>query len=66
VIGANAIAVYAFAQFIDFRDVAARLAGGHVAAAFGPFQDVWLALITYLLTWSGLYWLYKRRIFIKL
>jgi predicted acyltransferase len=66
VIGANAIAVYAFAGFIEFSEVAARLAGGRVASVFGPYQDVWLALVAYLLVWGALYWLYKRRIFIKL
>lgn len=66
VIGANAIAVYAFEGFISFREVAARLAGGPVASAFGSYQGVWLALVTYALTWGALYWLYDRRIFIKL
>ncbi len=65
VIGANAIAVYAFEGLINFREAAARLAGGHVAALFGAYRDVWLALVTYLLIWGTLYWLYKRRIFIK-
>jgi predicted acyltransferase len=66
VIGANAIAVYAFEGFISFREVAARLVGGPVASAFGSYQGVWLALATYVVTWGALYWLYKRRIFIKL
>jgi len=66
VVGANAIAVYAFEGFISFREVAARLAGGPIASAFGSYQGVWLALVTYALTWGALYWLYKRRIFIKL
>jgi predicted acyltransferase len=66
VIGANAIAVYAFEGLINFREAAARLAGGHVAALFGAYANVWLALVTYLLIWGTLYWLYRRRIFIKL
>jgi len=66
VIGANAIAVYAFEGFISFREIATRLAGGPVASLFGSYQGIWLALITYLLTWGALYWLYNRRIFIKL
>jgi predicted acyltransferase len=66
VIGANAIAVYAFAQFINFGEVAGRLAGGNIALVFGPYGEVWLALVSYLLTWSLLYWLYKKRVFIKL
>ena len=66
VIGANAIAVYAFEGFISFREIATRLAGGPVASLFGTYQGVWLALITYALTWGALYWLYNRRIFIKL
>jgi hypothetical protein len=65
VIGANAIAVYAFAQFINFPEVAARLAGGRVATQFGAYREVWLALVAYLLTWGVLYWLYKKRVFIK-
>jgi predicted acyltransferase len=66
VIGANAIAVYAFEGFINFREVGARLAGGPVASGFGSYQGVWQALVTYAVTWGALYWLYKRRIFIKL
>jgi predicted acyltransferase len=66
VVGANAIGVYAFEGFINFSDVAARLAGGNVAAMFGPYSAVWLAAVTYLLIWGLLYWLYKRRIFIRL
>ena len=66
VIGANAIGVYAFAGFIKFSDVAARLAGGNLAAMFGPYATLWLALVEYVLIWSLLYWLYKRRIFIRL
>jgi predicted acyltransferase len=66
VVGANAIAVYAFEGLINFREAAARLAGGNLAAMFGRYADVWLALVTYLLIWGTLYWLYRRRIFIKL
>jgi predicted acyltransferase len=66
VIGANAIGVYAFAGFINFSDVAGRLAGGNLAAMFGPYSALWLAVVKYVLIWSLLYWLYKRRIFIKL
>ena len=66
VIGANAIAIYAFEGFISFREVATRLVGGPIASTFGSYQGVWLALATYVVAWGALYWLYKRRIFIKL
>jgi len=60
------IAIDAFEGFINFREVATRLSGGPIASAFGSYQGVWLALTTYVVTWGARYWLYKRRIFIKL
>ena len=66
VIGANAIATYAIRPFIKFADIASRIAGGNVAAIFGNYQSLWLSAITYLLIWLVVYWLYKKKIFIKL
>jgi predicted acyltransferase len=66
VIGANAIGAYAIRPFIKFGDIAARIAGGSLAKLFGTYAELWMALIAYLLLWSSLYWLYKKRIFIKL
>jgi len=66
VIGANAIATYAIRPFIKFSDIASRIAGGNVAAVFGNYRSLWLSAITYLLIWLVVYWLYKKKIFIKL
>ncbi len=66
VIGANAIGAYAIRPFIKFSDVAARLAGGRLAELFGPYKELWIGLVAYFLIWSLLYWLYKKKIFIKL
>ena len=66
VIGANAITAYAVRPFIKFSEVANRLAGGNFAALFGDYKAVFISCVTYGLIWLGLYWLYKRKIFIKL
>jgi predicted acyltransferase len=65
VIGANAIIAYMSQSLLDLRHLGHHLFDG-VSRHAGPGQDVAVALLTYALLWSGLWWLYKRRLFIRI
>lgn len=66
VVGMNSIAIYLAVEIIPFQAIAQRLVGGSISALFGPAQDLFEALATLVLEWLALYWLYRRKIFIRL
>lgn len=64
VIGVNSITIYLGVQVIDFRHTSDFLFGG-LAKQLGNFGPV-LAAITYLaVVWLFMYYLYKKKIFLK-
>jgi predicted acyltransferase len=65
VIGVNAIAIYFFGGYISFSGFAKRVVGGMWVTAAGHYGPLLIATATYLATWYLLYWLYKKKIFIK-
>ena len=64
VIGMNAIAVYMVAQVFDLRLIGKTLVGGlarHLGEA-GQFVEL---VVTFLTAWLILYWMYRKKTFIK-
>lgn len=66
VIGLNSIFIYLAVEVIPFDEIAARLVGGDVSALFGRGQMLFEALVQLVVEWLVLYWMYRRRIFIRL
>lgn len=66
VIGLNSIAIYLAANIIPFASITNRLVGGDVSAWLGPGKTLFKGTIQLSLEWLVLYWLYKRKIFIKI
>ncbi len=66
VIGMNSITVYLLYRFIDFEKSAKMLFGGLYLQADAAWQSVFNALGALALIWGVLYFLYKKRIFIKI
>jgi len=66
VIGANAIAVYMAVELIPFGEIAERLVGGHVADWLGRLAGVTAAGVELALVFAIAWWLYAKRIFIRI
>jgi len=64
-IGMNPITLYLSHHVIAYEKIAERVAGGPVAAAFGPWAHVWIALLVILLGLVLAWFLHSRRIFLK-
>jgi predicted acyltransferase len=65
VLGANAIVAYMSQPLFDLAHLGRHLFGG-LCAHLGPGREAGLALLTFALLWTGLWWLYRRRIFIRI
>lgn len=65
VIGVNSITVYMAVQFIDFGGISRNLLEG-VAMHLGAWGDVLIAAGALAIIWSGLYLLYRNRIFLRI
>ncbi len=66
VIGLNSIAIYLAVNIIPFASIVNRLVGGDISAWLGPGQELFKGAIQLALAWLFLYWLYRRKIFIKI
>jgi predicted acyltransferase len=64
VIGMNAITIYLGQRLIDFRYTSEFLLGG-LASMMGSFEVVFIAFGMLVLKWLFLYFLYRKRIFLK-
>lgn len=65
VIGLNPISIYMLARIVDFRALAIFLTHG-IAPYLGRFENLILAVLVTLFHWLLVYWMYKRRIFLKI
>ncbi len=65
VIGTNAIAVYMVTQLFDFRTAADILIGG-LSKWTGQWQDLVRAGVGFGIIWSILWWMYRKRSFVKI
>ncbi|MGE5508540.1 MAG: acyltransferase family protein [Chitinophagales bacterium] len=66
VIGMNSLFIYLAVNLVPFDDLARRLAGGDISALFGKGQVLFESVVTLFVEWGFLYWLYRRKIFVKL
>lgn len=64
VIGMNALTIYLLTRFIDFGP-AADLLFGRLASALQPAQEVVIASGVLLLEWLVLFFLYRKKIFLR-
>lgn len=66
IIGANAIFIYMAAELVPFDKIALRFVGGDVAAALGHYAGVVAAAVQLALEIGILWWMYSKRIFIRI
>ncbi|MCB0632878.1 MAG: DUF5009 domain-containing protein [Saprospiraceae bacterium] len=66
VIGLNSLTIYLAYRFIDFRRTSYLLFGGAYEPTPEPWHEVWQALGALALVWLFLYFLYRKRIFLKI
>ncbi len=64
-IGVNPITLYFGGHFIDFEAMAKLFFGGPIGAAFGPYQELVMALATLGFGFAFLRYLYQRKIFLR-
>lgn len=64
-IGMNPITLYLSHHVINYGKIANYLGGGPIAAMFGPWREVWHALLVLLLGFVLAWFLYSRRIFLR-
>src|ERR1051325_957967 len=64
VIGANAILAYMANNLFNIRGIGARLFGG-LTKHFGTGADFGLAVMTFALTWAGMLFLYRKKVFLR-
>lgn len=65
VIGRNVLIAYLVMGMIPLQPLALRLVGGDVAAFFGQSAPFVIAATESVLVWLLLYWLYRRRVMIR-
>ncbi|MEO8427840.1 MAG: heparan-alpha-glucosaminide N-acetyltransferase domain-containing protein [Verrucomicrobiota bacterium] len=65
-IGVNPIAIYLAHNLIDFPRLAERLVGGPVRAAAGVYSNLIVTIVVMSMSFLLAYFLYKRKIFIRL
>ncbi|MDP3467575.1 MAG: DUF5009 domain-containing protein [Daejeonella sp.] len=66
VIGMNSLTIYLAYHFIDFEHTSYALFGGLYAPLPEQFHDALKALGALVLVWSMMYFLYRKKIFIKI
>jgi predicted acyltransferase len=64
-IGVNPITIYLAHNLIDFPKIARRFAGGPIEELFGPYGEVVITLVTMLMTFAIVRFLYRRKIFLR-
>jgi predicted acyltransferase len=64
VIGTNAIFVYMLTHLVNFRSVAGRFVYG-LDQFVGPWKDFIHAVAAFVLVWLILFWMYRKKSFIK-
>jgi predicted acyltransferase len=65
-IGMNPITIYLAHSFVDFNALASRLVGGPIKAALGNGGDLLVAAVALGLSIGLVWFMYRRRIFIRL
>jgi predicted acyltransferase len=66
VIGSNAIFIYIAAEIVPFDQIAQRFVGGEIAARLGNWAGVVAIVVQLALEFAILWWMYTKRIFIRI
>ncbi|MES1213283.1 MAG: DUF5009 domain-containing protein, partial [Singulisphaera sp.] len=66
IIGANAIFIYIAAEVVPFDQIALRFVGGDVAKWLGAWSGVVTIAVQLALEFAILWWMYTKRIFIRI
>ncbi len=66
IVGANAIFIYVAAEIVPFDQIALRFVGGDIAAWLGPWAGVAGITVQLALEFAILWWMYSKRIFIRI
>jgi len=64
VIGVNSISIYMAYRFISFNGISENLLKGF-SMHLGDFGDILISLGSLAIIWIGLYWLYRKKIFLR-
>lgn len=64
-IGMNPITLYLTHYFVKYEEIAKRLGGGPIAGSMGHWGEVWIACLVVLLSLTLAWFLYSRKIFIR-
>ena len=64
-IGANPLMIYMCSEFIDFENIAERLAGGPVAGLFGTYGELFINVVSIVLVFAFARFLYVRKLFLR-
>lgn len=65
-IGVNPLLIYMAHNLIDFPQLAERLAGGEVKAMFATYGDFFITCVVSVLTFGFCYYLYRRKIYVRI
>jgi predicted acyltransferase len=65
-IGVNPIAIYMLHNLVDMEGLAKRFVGGQLNAYFGEYGQLAIAIVELLITLGVAWFLYRRRIFLRL
>lgn len=66
VIGMNSLFIYLAANIVPFDDISRRIVGGDISSWLGSGRILCLASAQMIIQWLMLYWMYKKKIWIKL
>jgi predicted acyltransferase len=64
-IGMNPITLYLTHYVVKYDEIARRIGGGPVAEIWGPWAEAWIALLVVMLSLALAWFLYSRRIFLR-
>jgi predicted acyltransferase len=65
-LGMNALTIYITASMVNFRKLALRFVGGDIKTFLGVYSELVLAVVTLILVFWVVNFLYRRKIFLRL
>jgi len=65
-LGNNALAMYLVVNFVDFRALAERVVGGDIHAVLGPYGNVAVTMVSFVLVLLLAWYMHRKRIILRL
>ncbi len=65
-VGANALAIYLLSAVVPFGDIARRFVGGNIQQSLGRYGDAAIAVVSLGLVITLAWFLYRRRVYLRL